>query len=158
LLPVIWYLLFCPLLPLLPVTCYFLIPLIVGKKNAVDQAFYLYYYTDMKNIFKLFGIFALVTIIGFSFASCDYNPDEDGDGSFYMYGEANSFDSYDYRFLNQSNYKVTVTIGYKKLKLQPLSFFGTVITHYRSRTMIKYSPTDKVIVNGGGPTVYFRDR
>jgi len=81
----------------------------------------------MKKFFKWFLIISIIAIIGLSFSTCDYNPDEDGDGSFYMSGEANSSNSYDYRFLNQS------------------------------RTTIKYSPTDKVKPDGGGPTVYFRN-
>ena len=112
----------------------------------------------MKKYFKLFGLISIISIIGFSFSTCDYDPDKDGDGSFYMNGEANSSNSYDYRFLNQSNYEVTVIIGQKTQKLRPSSISGTVITHNQSRTTIKYSPTDKVKVNGGGPTVYFQNK
>jgi len=75
-----------------------------------------------------------------------------------MNGEANSSNSYDYRFLNQSNYEVTVIIGQKTQKLKPNAISGTVITHNQNRTTIKYSPTDKVKPDGGGPTVYFRNK
>jgi hypothetical protein len=112
----------------------------------------------MKNVFKWFLIIAIVALFGLSFSTCDYNPDKDSDGSFYMNGEANSSNSYDYRFLNQSNYEVTVTIGKTTKKLNPSSVFATTITHNQSRTTIKYSPTDKVKVNGGGPTVYFQNK
>jgi len=107
---------------------------------------------------RILAIIAIVALIGLSFAACDYDPDKDGDGSFYMNGEANSSNSYDYRFLNQSNYEVTVIIGQKTQKLRPNAISGTVITYNQSRTTIKYSPTDKVKVNGGGPTVYFQNK
>ena len=112
----------------------------------------------MKNTIKMWGLIALVAAIGLSFVTCDYNPDEDGDGSFTMNGTANSNYSYDYRFLNQSKYEVTVTVGNERpQKLSPSAVFATTITHYGSRATVKYSPADKVKPEGSG-TVYFRNK
>jgi hypothetical protein len=38
----------------------------------------------MKNLFKLFGIIALVAIIGFSMAACDEDDDSDGGSSSFV--------------------------------------------------------------------------
>jgi len=107
---------------------------------------------------KLFGI-AMLLATAFSAISCsNYNLDEDGDGYFYMIGDSNSHDSYDYIFLNKSNYEVTVTVASSTKKLKAKSIVATTITDGSNRTKVKYSPTDKVKPESSWGTIHFRNK
>jgi hypothetical protein len=94
----------------------------------------------MKSIFKLIGIIALVTVIGFSFATCD---DELSDDEGRVIIESSS----DFTLYNYSKYEVNVTIkdknSKKESKTLPINK-GTSFYSYTPPINIVYSPASKV--------------
>jgi arginine exporter protein ArgO len=91
----------------------------------------------MKNIFKLFGIIAIIAVIGFSFIACDDSFVID-EASFTMQGSSINT----YHFYNQSSYEVKVTIGSSSKTISAKS--STFFTLGTSSASVRYSPASKV--------------
>ena len=112
----------------------------------------------MKNLVKLIGIIAFVTLIGFAMIGCD---DGNGDGgsnsggttaTFTMEGDYfNIFQpEYHYSFWNNSSYQVKVTINGETKEIIPYDAKTNTVDIARfenistSSVTVTYTPADKV--------------
>ena len=113
----------------------------------------------MKNFLKLLGIIALVTVIGFSMASCKNDDDGGGGGGGGGNEGGGGSGSITWTFNNLSSVSVTITCS----ALNPSEFFvnaGSQKTATSSELDIDfiYTPANQVNLSRDGRTYTFKNK